>query len=172
MPPRLLTRNWIWFFLLLALLGILAVAIPLVVNLQQQLTSEQLQAARALWAAHAPRNYDLEVESKEEGIPPAGGERQQSWQVRVRNGTVEAVVANGTDVSPPFPPYDVPGLFDRIEELLQQNQKTGGAPSFLSAQFDREDGHPLHVVQRIQGTRQRLEIIVRMRKLSSPLAPP
>ena len=48
MPRTATPRRWVPLFLTLTLLGTLAIVLPLVYNLGQQLRPEQLAAARAL----------------------------------------------------------------------------------------------------------------------------
>src|SRR5262245_4015097 len=80
--PRIGTpRRWVPFFLTLAVLGTLAIALPLVYNLGQQLRPEQLEAARALWAERGPADYDLEV-----AVAFGRDARPQRYTVLVRGG--------------------------------------------------------------------------------------
>src|SRR5690348_8636633 len=64
-------RRWIGFFVLLALLAGGAALGPWLYNARQQLRPEQLEAARALWREHGPRDYDLEYTVKLDRDPIA-----------------------------------------------------------------------------------------------------
>ena len=57
-------RSWVWFFAVLAALGIAAILIPLVYNVRQQLTPEQVAAARECWRADGPASYVLDYEQR------------------------------------------------------------------------------------------------------------
>jgi len=67
-------RGWIWFFVVLTLLGVAAVGINLAYNLREQITPEQVQAARQLWEEKGPKNYDL-VYTKEGSVTASSRSR-------------------------------------------------------------------------------------------------
>src|SRR5262249_52219006 len=81
MPRTGTPHRWVPLFLTLTLLGTLAIVLPLVYNLGQQLRPEQLEAARALWAEHGPADYDLEV-----AVALGRDTRPQRYLVLVRAG--------------------------------------------------------------------------------------
>src|SRR5262245_49428765 len=58
MPARRFPR-WVLYFVALAVLGALAVTIPWVYNRSQQLTYDQVHAARQRWRGQGIRDYDL-----------------------------------------------------------------------------------------------------------------
>jgi hypothetical protein len=176
MPPRPRRRAWVWFFAVLAALAAAAVATPLVYNLRQQLTPEKIAAARALWRARGPRDYDLEYREKIDG----GGETEENtYRVQVRGGRVTAAVRNGelvllaeparAAVGPwPSPAQsssgcEVEGLFDRMEAALRDDAGAGRRP-FTVATFDAGDGHPVHYVRYWKRGRERLEWNVVLRR--------
>jgi hypothetical protein len=160
------TRRWIWFFVLLAVLGLCAMIIPWVYNLSQQLRPEQLADARALWTQNRPIDYDLEYVAKEDDRPgsnPLAGPDVESISLRVRKGQVESALRNGKAVAPDeLAQFGVDALFDLIQRNLDNDGQPGQPRSYAHARFDKKDGHPIHYVRRALGSRQRMEIIIEM----------
>src|SRR5262245_23939357 len=172
--PRIGTpRRWVPFFLTLAALGTLAITLPLVYNLGQQLRPEQLEAARALWAERGPADYDLEV-----AVALGRDPRPQRYAVLVRTG--KAVFSAGEDelqaLSAPvsaltgLAPRGALGegaaptiemLFARIEGVLEANARSGRR-NFTLAAFDPRDGHPRRFIHRVRGTHEREEWNLRL----------
>src|SRR5881394_43039 len=111
-------RSWIWFFVVLALLGIASIGINLAYNLRQQVTPEQVQAARQLWEQKGPRNYDL--------VYTKAGSVKGVFKVEVRNARVRKVMelaelgdANGRLLEERlYRYYGMSGLFDDLEGFL------------------------------------------------------
>jgi len=160
------SRRWIWFFALLVLLGLCAMIIPWAYNLAQQLHPEQLAAARALWNQTKPPDYDLEYAVKEDDNPdadPSAGPQTQSISMRIRNGRVESALRNNVEISPEeMKNYGVEALFDLIQRNLDLDGQRGQPRTYAHARFDKTDGHPIHYVRRVLGSRQRMEIIVEL----------
>ena len=159
-------RRWLWYFALLTVLGISAITIPWIYNVWQQLRPEQLASARALWKEKGPKDYDLEYVSKEDekpGTDAAAGPEIGNVSVRVRDGQVESATRNGL-VLPPSEAaaHRVEGLFDLIQSNLEHDGQPGQSRTYAHAQFDKNDGHPIHYVRRVMGSRQRLEIIIQL----------
>jgi hypothetical protein len=167
------SRGWIWFFALLAALGLCAIIIPWAYNLSQQLRPDQLADARERWVQHRPIDYDLEYVAKEDDKPgsdPLAGPDVESLSLRVRDGRIESALRNGKAVAPEeAPQFGVDALFDLIQRNLDNDGQPGQPRSFAHARFDKNDGHPVHYVRRVMGSRQRLEIII---ELASPNDPP
>src|SRR2546423_12899139 len=84
------TRNkkWIWFFVALAILGLLAVGINLAYNLAEPLTPEKLQAARELWRQQRPANYDFKIVTTQGGGKVAGRTVQNRYALKNRDGPI------------------------------------------------------------------------------------
>ena len=82
------SRTWVWYFLILGVLSAAAATILIVFNLRQQLKPEQLAAAKALWKAKGPRDYDMTYRQ-------LVGDEPETFVVRVRGGQVESVERNG-----------------------------------------------------------------------------
>src|SRR5437870_5598946 len=78
-----MNRGWIWYFLVLAGLAVLAMASLVLYNYAQQLSPEQLAAAHALWQEKGPKSYQLTYKIKI-GIDV----EPDYYVIRVRNGEV------------------------------------------------------------------------------------
>jgi Family of unknown function (DUF6174) len=159
-------RRWIWFFVLLSVLGLCAMIIPWVYNVAQQLRPEQFAAARALWNQQRPSDYNLEYVVKEDDKP--GGDASsapgvESVSIQVRQGRVDSAMRNGNPLSPEEEKkYGVDALFDLIQAHLEHDGQPGQPRAYAHARFDKQDGHPVHYVRRVMGSRERLEIIVEL----------
>jgi hypothetical protein len=160
------SRRWIWFFAPLAVLGLCAMIIPWIYNVWQQLRPEQLAAARVLWDRRGPKDYDLEYVIKEDDTPgrdPSAGPEIESISVRVRQGRIESATRNGKSVAlEEEKRYGVEALFDLIQGYLERDGQPGQSRSYAHARFDKQDGHPVHYVRRVMGSRQRMEIIIEL----------
>jgi hypothetical protein len=159
--------RWAGFFVLLALLAAVAVAVPLVVNLRQQLRPEQLAQARARWREHGPRSYDLEYTVAHNRDP-----QPERFLVLVRHGRIVLAAADGEVVrlAPavglaaglPAAAFasdagrDVEAVFAHIEEVLNAEIATGRR-NYVTALFDARDGYPRRFVHRVRGGSQREE---------------
>jgi hypothetical protein len=167
------SRGWIWFFALLAALGTCAIIIPWAYNLAQQLRPDQLADARERWAQFRPIDYDLEYVAKEDDKPgndSLAGPDVESLSLRVRNGQIESALRNGKSIpQEEVRQFGVDALFDLIQRNLDNDGQPGQPRTFAHARFDKKDGHPVHYVRRVMGSRQRLEIII---ELASPNDPP
>src|SRR5262245_32500287 len=103
------SRNWVWFFIALAVMGAAAIAVNWIYNYRQQLTREQLDAARRLWKEKRPADYDLEYSKH--------GSAAGTFRIRVRDGKVTSltldnrpVTRNDRPISPKdYADYDMSG---------------------------------------------------------------
>lgn len=148
--------RWVWFFVILAVLGLAAVVIQIRFNLAQQLKPEQLQAAHQLWQQNGPKNYRLQFTQ----ISSGGKDIFVAW---VRNGEVRAVVRKQDPSQPDtagqrlqpeqYSFYGMDGLFGIIDDFLRLEVRT-----YMRATFDPQDGHVTHFVRRVSGTQERQEI--------------
>jgi hypothetical protein len=110
------SRGWLWFFLVLALLGATALAIEMWYNLSQQLTPAQLEQARKRWEEKGSGDYDFEY------IFNRQSRDGEHYHASVRDGEVVAVTLNGQPLEPIlYPLYDTPGLFAEVEQSLASN---------------------------------------------------
>lgn len=148
-------RNWVWFFVVLVVLAVLAIGVELWFNLRQQLHRPDLEAARMLWNQKGPRDYDLEYTKR--------GSASGTFVVRVRGGRVASATMDGQPMEPRLYPYaDMGGLFDDVERFLEMDSAPGSPRSFTKAQFDPVDGHLMYYVRSVMASRQRIEIVVRL----------
>jgi hypothetical protein len=169
-------RDWVWFFAVLAALGVCAVVVPIYYNLGLQLTPEQAESARARWRASGPADYDLDYQQKS---TRDGVTEETEYRVLVRDRRVSAVfcdgrlvllpgLAAGAALGPwpralagPSGARDVDGMFDHIEG---QQRADAGSPRrpYVTATFDRHNGHPTRYVRRTRGGGERLEWTVKL----------
>jgi hypothetical protein len=162
-------RGWIWFFLFLAVMGGAAIAIPIIYNQSQQLTVEQLSAARRLWADNAPPNYDLEYQIRSQSDSPNEQNADERFRVEVRNGHIKSVKKDGVPLpAQEWKAHSIVAIFDLIASNLDTDNASTGRRNYAHAQFDKEDGHPTVYVRRIMGSRQRLQIIVQLTRVDTP----
>jgi hypothetical protein len=172
-PARPRARRWVAFFLALAVLGALAIALPIVYNLGQQLRPEQLDEARRRWSENGPASYDLEV-----AVGFGRDPQPQRYTVLVRDG--RAVFAAGEGSVQALDgavsalagvaargalggeqPVTVEALFSHIAEVLDQNARSRRR-NFTLAVFDPRDGHPRRFIHRVRGTGEREEWNLRL----------
>ncbi len=159
--PRKSSRGWIWFFVILVALVVLAVSTLVIYNLRQQLEPAQLAAARKLWEEKRPPDYVLTYTKK--------GDASGTFIVTVRNGKVASVVMEeekGNDkVQEPLPQrlyehYDMNGLFDDIERFLDVRARPDSPRTFMTAVFDPRNGQLLRFVRSVMSTGKRVQIDV------------
>ncbi len=146
--------RWIWFFAILAVMAVIFITILVRFNLAQQLTAEKLAAARRLWDERGPKDYDLEYVEQ--------GNISATYTVRVRGGKVIYAEPDERPLSVKQAYYGMNALFDFLEDFLRRDSQPGRPRPFAVASFDQRDGHLLHYVRAVQGTRERLEINVRL----------
>jgi len=164
--PVARSRRWVWFFLFLAVVPATLLGVEIWFNLHQQLTPEKLAEARARWDENGPRDYVLDYEVKREYNPEPASRNPDRYTVRVKDRKVESVT--GADGRPPKPGEfefgSMDDLFDRIERQLRADREAGGPRPFVTATFDRQDGHIAHYVHSVSTTRERLEVTVTLRR--------
>ncbi len=151
-------RTYVWFFLALAVLSVIAIIVPIVVNLSQQLTPEQLAEAKARWEKNGPADYELTYFERidSEDVPAY-------YEARVRKGELVRLSVKEPErgtreinlerLSPERRrSYTVAGLFEQMEEHQESDRR-----NFATARFDPTLGYPLRYIRRIRGTKSRLE---------------
>jgi hypothetical protein len=161
--PRI--RTSVWFFLVLGLLGAGAVVIPIVYNLRQQLTLEQLAEARERWESRGPTSYDLTYMERIDGQ-----EKGDIYKVKVRRGKVVELKINKEPQKLPAERHlalTVPEMFEQIEKHLTE-EEGGKRRNFVTATFDPKLGYPLRYVRRVHGSRSRLEWNVQLKPVDAP----
>jgi hypothetical protein len=175
-------RNlWIYFFAVLAALGVVAVVVPIYYNRSMQLKEEDVIQARKLWEVKGPRDYDLELMRREHRLVSGSDveEIADEYRVKVRDGRVTSVVSKARGdllvdetvglalgpvirVEPPpddLPPLTVEDFFKEIEARIQSDRSSAsGRKNYAMASFVmKEDGHPTRYVHRVAGSKQRIE---------------
>ena len=123
MSPRRRSRAWVGFFVALTLLAGAAVTLEVWYNVHQQLTPEALAAARRLWQAKGPADYDLKylvsLQSRE-------GERLTG---RVHDGTLKNVTVNGEPLDPVlYAFHDLTPLLEQAASAEGEREVSGAAP--------------------------------------------
>ncbi len=156
-PPQA-RRRWVWFFVVLGCLALVAIIVPIWYNFSHQLTREQLAAARALWQQKGPRSYDMAYAKKVGKL-----EAIDNFQVEVRDGKVIKVERNGAPVEERLFRYsDMPALFGFVEAFLEEDARPGQPRAYEVASFDPQDGHLLHYVRSVLSKQERVEITVHL----------
>ena len=163
-------RSSLWFFGILLVLALAGIVIPIVYNLRQQLTPEQLARVQALWRENGTGDYELRYSARHDREP----EPDQVW-VKVRDGKVVQASYNGEmlcfddlaglalgpatrslalhDLSS----LTVNGMLAQIEATLKEDETSTSRRNYATASFDSRDGHPVRYVHRVAGTSKRLE---------------
>ena len=153
MPPQR-NRRWIWFFVVLVALTILATTVMIVYNLQQQLKPEQLAAAHQLWKEKGPADYTLAFTKKIDERPDV-----EQFLIKVKGGRVVEGFMNGR----PFDKmhhYSMDKLFDQVIRFQELSEEKGQPRVFCRAIFAPDTGAILWYVRRVMGSRDRVEITV------------
>ena len=164
-PTR--SHGWIAFFVVLITLAVTGVTLPIVYNLRQQLTFEELEKGRALWQSAGPEDYDLTFSIRYDRDQLA-----ERHIVLVRDGKASFAVCEGEVVhaAPALGallglsgvnaerqrPRDMPAIFQHVEDLLKDQEESAGK-NFLVVVFDPKDGHPRRVVRRVRKSSTREE---------------
>jgi hypothetical protein len=163
-------RNWIIVFVVLGLLGVLAVGINWAYNAGEPLTPEKLKAARDLWERNRPPNYDLKITFTKTYASTDGttGTVVDKLAVQVRGAKIVGFTINGKEPDPLLDAkgernlaeerarrenYDIAGLFDSIEEFMDKDRRES-RKTFIRARFDKTDGHVTQFTRQYQGRRE------------------
>jgi hypothetical protein len=172
-------RRSIWFFGLLAVLGAVAVTLPIIYNLREQLLPEQVAEARRRWEEHGTRDYDLSYQVRYDRE-----QQVDEYKIKVRGGKVVSVVRNNEvrmfedaaalvlglpclaleHPDENFQQHTVENFFKSIEAILHEDS-TAAKRNYATASFDAVDGHPLHFVHRVAGTGRRLEWTIKLERV-------
>lgn len=148
-------RGWIWFFVLLGILTIVAVSVQVWYNSRQLLTQAKLGEAMARWQEHGPGDYDMDYTVKRTSEP------DDVYAIHVRNGKVTEAARNGAPLPERLYRYQtMPALFAFIEEFLDRDSQPGNSRVYAVATFDPQDGHLVHYVRSVMSTRERQEITI------------
>jgi hypothetical protein len=160
--PSKKSRNWVWFFAILAVLAISGVSYEVWYNLHQQLKPAELNTARRLWEANGPFDYRLEY--KVDTSPEPATSTPDQYTVVVRGGKVVSVksVEDRRLPAKELVFGTMAELFDFIMKQQADDAEPGRPRPFVKATFDPDDGHVVHYVRSVMRTGERLEISVRL----------
>lgn len=156
MPPTK-NNNWKWFFAIVAALALAASIVLVVFNLRQQLTPEQLDAARQLWIGHGPASYTLIYTEKFSS--QAGSESKNHYVVKVRDRKVTEVLVNGAPKEERLEYHDMNGLFNEVEAFQDKDSKEK-RKVFCRASFDDNTGAIRSYVRYVPNSSERQQIDV------------
>jgi len=147
-------RGWIWFFVILGILTVLAIAVEGWFTSQRELTPERFVEARKKWNEKGPADYHLEYT-----LSSIGG--TDKYETDVRAGKVGWSLRNGQmEEERRFHYADMRALFRFIEDYLEQDNEPGKPRTYVTATFDANDGHVLHYTRNVLSKRERQEIRV------------
>jgi hypothetical protein len=153
-------RNWLWFFLTLAALTILATATLAIFNIRQQLQRETVTKAIELWRANGPKDYLLIYTGKK---TQDSGDIVDHYVVEVRGGEAREVFVNGTKLDGrQLPFYGMHRLLHDIDHFMETDAEPGKPKTYTRGIFDGRTGALGWYVRRVMGSRQRLEITVEL----------
>jgi hypothetical protein len=169
-PKKNLTWVWYFAFLLVASVGVAGVMIWF--NLSIQLTPEQLDAAWKRWKEHGPRNYRLTYTKQ---ITNNDHEATDELVATVQDGRAWEVFLNGARLLDDEGHVITPGderlqyhtmnaLFRDVDRFLELDAKEN-RKTYTVAGFDKETGALVRYIRRVMGTRQRLELDVKVQPL-------
>lgn len=147
-------RGWIWYFVVLGALTLLATSVLVVYNLRQQLKPEELEAARHTWKNHGLRDYHLVYTIRINEEPNA--DRYEVWVV---GGRATRVLVNGRE-DDRLHWYGMEKLFGYIETNLERDGNKGQPRSYTRAIFDHGTGALRWYVRRVMGSRERVEMTI------------
>ena len=151
------THGWIWFFVALVVLALVAVTTIVVYRWNQMLTPERLEAARKLWQERGPKDYEFRYMKR-----IGRGNRPQEFDVVVKGGQVQSVTVDKKAHLPhrQLAYYSMDGLFDDIQRFMDRDSKPNQPRPTTMAQFDPTDGHVISYIHAGMGTQAQVTILV------------
>ena len=165
-PPPQKNHTWIYFFAFLVIASVGVTVFMIRFNLSIQLKPEDLAAARKLWEEKGPKSYDLFYTEQLND-----DDRKTVFAVKVRAGKVAEVLMNGKPLEPttedgvehdPRPYHSMEAKYRDIERFLDIDQKKDAPRVYVIANFDPETGAVLRYIRRVMGTRERVELNLRV----------
>jgi len=146
-------KRWLWFFLVVIVLGLAAVSSLIAFNWSRQLKPDELAAARLHWGQRGPRSYQLTYVIKI-GLD----EQATSYVVRVRDGRVVSASVNGLpEKRQRFGYYGMEALFDYMGDFLENDAKLRRR-IYIHGVFDPQTGALREFVRRVMGGNERVKI--------------
>lgn len=165
-PPEKKNYAWIYYFAFLFIASVGVTVFMIQFNLSIQLKPEDLEAAHKLWEEKGPKNYDMFYSEQVNE-----DERKTVFAVKVRGGKVTEVLMNGKPVEPtkvdgkehdPRPYHSMDGKFRDMERFMKIDQEKDAPRVYVVADFDPSTGAVVKYIRRVMGTRQRVELRVRV----------
>jgi hypothetical protein len=160
--PAIPRGRWVWPFIGIAfiaviLLGWLALFVQQQLEPAQQLNLDELQAARKLWDAKKPKDYQMLYTVQRGGV-----RGKDQYFVEVKGNHVRSVLMNGNERLPPdkLDYHSMDALFNDIERFLHRDAQPGSPKTFCRGYFDTEDGHLQKFIRRVVGGTESVEIKV------------
>lgn len=154
-PPR--HSGWIWYFVIVGVLTLLATATLTVFNLRLQLTQAEWSAMRELWRARGPADYDLRYTVKRNDETDG-----TEYDVQVRGGKVVRAWEDGVEVAAEkLSEFGMEALFQVMKKNLDHDLQPGAPRVYARARFDDETGAVLSYVRRVMKSRERYEVSVK-----------
>jgi hypothetical protein len=179
-PPPKKNHLWIYFFAFLLIASVGVTVFMIRFNQSIQLKPEDIDANRKLWEARGPKNYNLFYTEQVND-----DDRKTVFAVKVRASKVTEVLMNGKPLAPttedgiehdPRPYHSMEAIFRNIERFMDIDQGKEPEPKkdsepkkgldqkkeaprvYCIANFDPETGAVLRYIRRVMGTRQRVEL--------------
>ena len=164
--PRRPARPWLWYFVLLTLLSIVAVSIQVWFARGRVLTMEKVLAAEQLWRTNGPASYDLNYTTRRGNLPV------DTFQVQVRNGKAVSVLCNGKPIEERLNRYwTMPALFSFIEDYMRMDDeaaKEGKRRPYAFGAFNPETGYLLRFAHGQNDALNGIEIRTEFTPVSDP----
>ena len=122
-------HRWIWYFVLLFVMAVTATVVLIVFNLQQQLKSDQLSAARKMWKDNWPPDYTLSYTTRVDA-----DEKLNHYWVKVRGGRTVSSTFNGQPEAAELLPYrGMEAIFDFVEKFMKIDSEKGSPKTYVRA---------------------------------------
>lgn len=156
------SRRWLWFFVVVGVVSAAAVTLLALYIRNQlgpanQLTLDQLRAARKVWDEKGPKDYQMLYK-----VRRGGDSNVDTFYVEVRGGQVISVLFNSTEHQKPdqYLHHSMPALFNFIERFLKLDAQPNSPQSYRRGYFDSDDGHLLKFERQVIGGPERVQIWV------------
>jgi hypothetical protein len=155
-------HGWIWYFVIVFVLAIVATGVTIRYNFAMQLKPEMLEKAQALWYEKGPKDYLLAYTIKVNTVSKAGSsESETHFLVRVKDGKAYEAKVNGiAQASERMGYYGMQRFFQDIERFLEKDAEPGQPRTYTRAVFDPKTGALERYIRSVMSTGDRVEINV------------
>jgi Family of unknown function (DUF6174) len=151
-------HGWIWYFVGVFVLAVVATGVTVWFNRIAQLTPETLEKAEALWKTKGPKDYLLAYTISTVSKAGAG---ERHCVVKVKDGKAYEAKDNGIKQEPDrMHYYGMPRMFQDIQTFLDEDAEPGKPKTYTRAVFDPDTGALLRYIRSVMLTGQRVEINV------------